>query len=87
MSEIKQEKRQPQRGGPGGPFGGAMKIEKPKDFKGTMKNLLKYLAQYKASLTLVIILAISSQIFSIVGPKILGKATTKLFEGIVAKTT
>lgn len=87
MSETKQEKRQPQRGGPGGPFGSPMKVEKPKDFKGTMKTLLKYLGQYKASLTLVIILAISSQIFSIVGPKILGKATTKLFEGIVAKTS
>lgn len=65
-----------------GPMGGG---EKAKDFKGTMKNLGSYLAKFKLSIILVIIFAIGSATFSIVGPKILGKATTKIFEGLVAK--
>ncbi|MBE6058193.1 ABC transporter ATP-binding protein, partial [Clostridium sp.] len=57
------------------------------DFKGTMKNLGKYIMPYKMSIIFVIVLAIGSAAFSIVGPKILGKATTKLFEGLVQKVT
>ncbi|MDF2558410.1 MAG: transporter family protein [Bacillales bacterium] len=91
MSENNNVKKQPQRGsggpGGGGPFGGSMKVEKPKDFKGTMRNLLKYLKPYRNSMIAVILIGIVSQVFAIVGPKVLGKATTKLFEGIVAKTT
>ena len=50
--------------------------EKPKDFKNTMKKLLRYLKDYKLSLIIVLIFTIASTIFSIVGPKILGNATT-----------
>ncbi|MDU6247973.1 MAG: ABC transporter ATP-binding protein, partial [Paeniclostridium sordellii] len=56
-----------------------------KDFKGTLKRLIMYLKTYKSSITLVIIAAILSSIFSIVSPKILGQATTKIFEGVMLK--
>ncbi|MHC1739496.1 MAG: ABC transporter ATP-binding protein [Anaerolineaceae bacterium] len=75
-------------GGPGsgGPMGGLLRGgEKPRDFKGTMKKLINYLSVYKVSIIIVFIFAIASTIFSIVGPKILGKATTKLFEGVMAQ--
>lgn len=58
--------------------------EKAKDFKGTMLHLMRYLAVYKVSVIIVILFAAISSIFSIAGPKILGKATTKLFEGMIA---
>lgn len=75
-------------GGPGGGhMGGMRKIEKAKNFKGTMNKLLQYLKPYKLSIIIVIIFAIGSAAFAIVGPKILGKATTKLFEGLVSKVT
>lgn len=62
------------------------KIEKAKDTKGTVKKLLKdYLSKYKVGLAFVFIFAIASTIFSIVGPKILGNATTEIFNGIVSK--
>ncbi|MDU3582071.1 MAG: ABC transporter ATP-binding protein [Clostridium butyricum] len=79
------EKRSgPPMGGPmgmGGKMGGGAKA---KDFKKTMMNLIHYLEDYKGKITAVIILAAFSSLFSIVGPKILGKATTKLFEGLIA---
>lgn len=56
-----------------------------RDFRGTMKRLLAYLKAYRLSIIIVLIFAIASTIFSIVGPKILGQATTKLFEGVVAQ--
>ncbi|NLA27570.1 MAG: ABC transporter ATP-binding protein, partial [Firmicutes bacterium] len=59
--------------------------EKPKDFKGTFKKLLAYLGGYKFSITLVMFFAVCSTIFSIVGPKILGMATTELFNGIMSR--
>ena len=68
-----------------GPMRGAG--EKAKDFKGTMKTLLGYLSKFKLSIILVIIFAIGSVSFSVVGPKILGRATTKIFEGLVAKVS
>lgn len=68
--------------GHGGMMGGG---EKPRNFKGTMKKLVKKLSVYKVSIFTVLIFAVASSIFSIVGPKILGKATTKLFEGVMAK--
>jgi len=72
--------------GRGGPMGAAMGSgEKPKSFRKAMKTFLKYLAPYRVSLALVLIFAIASTIFTIVGPKMLGNATTKLFQGIVAK--
>ncbi len=73
-----------------GPMGGPMRkngpIEKPKDFKKTTKKLLdSYLSKYKIGLIIVIIFAIGSTIFTIVGPKILGNATTEIFNGLVSK--
>ena len=72
---------------PSGPMGGgrkmAMPTEKAKDFKGTLKKLLKYLGKYKISIIIVLLFAMLSTVFAIVGPKILGEATTILFEGVV----
>ncbi|MDU3642194.1 MAG: ABC transporter ATP-binding protein [Clostridium perfringens] len=79
------------KGGMGGPMGrmggGPRAVEKAKDFKGTMKKLGVYLKPYSLSISIVILFAIGSAAFSIVGPKILGKATTKIFEGLVQKIT
>ena len=75
-------KIRPPMGGPGprGP------VEKAQDFKGTTKKLVKdYLANYKIRLIIVLIFAIGSTIFAIVGPKILGNATTEIFNGIISK--
>jgi len=71
------------RGGPGGAMmrGAA---EKPKDIKGTLKRLAPYLLPQRVKLTIVFLLAIASTIFSIVGPKVMGKATTKLADGFIA---
>jgi len=78
----------PGRGGPmGGPMGGMGSGEKPKSFKKAMGTFIKYLAPYRVSLALVLIFAIASTVFMIVGPKMLGNATTILFNGIVAKAT
>ena len=74
-----------------GPMGGPMRrgqgtTEKPKDFKKTTKKLIdSYLSKYKIGLIIVIIFAIGSTIFTIVGPKILGNATTEIFNGLVSK--
>lgn len=71
-------------GGPG--RGPGAETEKAKDFKGTTKKLLNnYLSKYKLALVIVVIFAIGSTIFSIVGPKILGNATTEIFNGLVSK--
>ncbi|EEL99231.1 ABC transporter, permease/ATP-binding protein [Bacillus mycoides DSM 2048] len=67
--------------------GGMRKIEKAKNFKGTMNKLLQYLKPYKLPILVVILFAIGSAAFTIVGPKILGNATTKLFEGLVSKVS
>lgn len=64
----------------GGPSG-----EKAKDFKGSMKRLLIYMKRYRIQLAVMMIFAVGSTIFNIVGPKILGKATTELYNGIVSK--
>ncbi|MCX7903604.1 MAG: ABC transporter ATP-binding protein/permease [Caloramator sp.] len=73
--------------GPRGPMGPAMgrPVEKAKDFKGTVKRLVEYMKPQKFKFIAVFILAILSTVFNIVGPKIMGKATTKLGEGILAK--
>lgn len=68
-----------------GPRGMMASVEKAKDFKGTMKKLMEHLSVYKYSIIIVFIFAVASATFNIVGPKILGKATTKLFEGVMAK--
>lgn len=77
-------RKPPMRGGHGP--GGIGAVEKAKNFKGTLKTLVsKYLARYRISLAIVVIFAIASTIFSVVGPKILGNATTEMFTGIVSK--
>ncbi len=86
MSENNIKKPQPRRGhGPMGGMGG--RFEKPKDFKGTFSKLLRYLRPYRLKLIIVMLFAIGSTIFTIRAPKILGKATTKIFEGLVSKVT
>ncbi|WP_107572464.1 ABC transporter ATP-binding protein [Clostridioides difficile] len=71
-----------------GPMGKSMGAgQKANDFKGTMRKLIAYLSKFKISIILVIVFAIGSASFSIVGPKILGKATTKIFEGLVSKVS
>ena len=70
---------------PGPPGRSRRSFEKPKNFKGTMKKLIVYLKPFYGRMFIVMLFAIGSTIFSIIGPKILGKATTKLSEGIIAK--
>jgi ATP-binding cassette subfamily B protein len=62
-----------------------MKGEKAGDFRGTMKRLVSYLGKYKITIVFVFIFAVASTIFMILGPKILGRATTALFEGVMAR--
>ncbi len=83
--EMKRAPQQRRGGhGMGGPHGPGA-VEKPKDFKGAIKKLLNYIAQYKAALVIVFIFAIGSTVFNIVGPKVLSKATTEIFNGLVGK--
>ena len=62
-------------------------MEKAKDYKGTVKKLWRYLSKYKIALIIVILFTIASTVFSVVGPKILGNATTELFNGVISKYT
>ena len=72
--------------GPMGGPGNGRTLEKAKDFKGTTKKLIKnYLSKYKIGLIIVFIFSVGSTIFSIVGPKILGNATTEIFNGLINK--
>lgn len=71
--------------GPHGPGGGMMPGEKAKDFKGTIQKLLHYMGNYKYALLAVAVFAIGSTVFNIIGPKVLSKATTELFNGLMAK--
>jgi len=92
MSENRRidPKQMPRLRGPGmggGPHGMVRGGEKARDFKGTMKKLIKYLSVYKFSIISVFVLAALSASFSIAGPKILSKAITKIFEGVMDKIT
>ena len=71
------------RRGPGGPR--MMAGEKARDFKGSMAKLIQYMSKYKIRFVIMFVFAIAGTVFNIVGPKILGKATTELFNGLVAK--
>jgi len=64
-----------------------MRGEKARDFRGTMRRLIAYLGAYRLAILGTMILAIGSTVFAIIGPKILGRATTRLFEGVVAQVT
>lgn len=75
---------------PRGPMGGhrmamGMPAEKAKDFKGTIRRLMKYLKPYRFRFFLVLVTAILSTVFNIISPKVMGKATTELFEGVMMK--
>ena len=74
----------PRRGhgrGPGAP------VEKPKDFKGTIGKLIRYMGAYRIGLIAVMLFAVGSTVFTVIGPKILGNATTELFSGLIGKLT
>ena len=80
-------RRPPRRGPMGGhgPGHGMMPGEKAKDFKGTLKKMIAFMGRFKAALVVVLVFAIGSTVFNIIGPKVLSTATTELFNGIVAK--
>lgn len=84
---MSERKIQDHRRGPKGPMRGMGKFDKPKNFRETFRKLLNYLRPYRIKLIVVIVFAIGSAAFSIVGPKILGKGTTKIFEGLVGKVS
>ena len=74
------------RRGPGG-HGGMMPGEKAMDFKGTTRKILSYIGRYKIAIVLVMISAVAGTVFNIVGPKVLSKATTEIFNGLVSKVS
>ena len=76
---------QQRRRGPGGPMGASLGGEKAHDFKGTMGKLFHFMGRYKAALVVVVVFALGSTVFNIIGPKVLSTATTELFNGITAK--
>ena len=89
MSNNETTQKPPKMRGPGpmggGPHGGHGPAEKAKDIKGTIKKLAKILSEYKIAVIFVVIFAIGSTVFSIVGPKILGNATTEIYTGLMNK--
>ncbi|WP_251390134.1 ABC transporter ATP-binding protein [Mediterraneibacter agrestimuris] len=81
------EKHTPRRGPMGGHGHGMGAGEKAKDFKGTMGKLIRYMGAFKIQMIFVAIFAVGGTVFNIVGPKILGKATTEIFNGLVSKVS
>lgn len=81
-NEAKKEHRAPQKHRHGGPMHGG---EKPKNFKASVGKLISYLGKYKVGILFVMVVAACSTVFNVVGPKILGKATTALSEGLMSK--
>jgi ATP-binding cassette, subfamily B, multidrug efflux pump len=89
MNNSQRKPAQPPRPiGGRGPMGGGMVLggQKARDFKGTMRKLLGYLRVYRVSLIIAVVCAVASTVFAVVGPRILGLATTKLFEGVISQT-
>ena len=70
----------------GPPGRGMAPVEKAKDFKGSIGKLIRYIGSYKIAIIFVAVMAVCSTVFSVVGPKVLGKATTALSEGLVRKS-
>lgn len=70
-----------------GPMGRGPASERAKDFKGTIKKLVAYIAHERIALIIAIVCAIASVVFNVLGPRILGQATTELFQGLAAKVT
>lgn len=90
QSNVSSQQKQGGRGQRPGGFGGGRRMmpgEKARDFKGTMRQLIRYLGVYRISIIVVMVFAAVSTVFNILGPKILGKATTKLFEGVMGQIT
>lgn len=87
MSGKEMSENRPPKGGPMGHGPGMMPGEKAKDFKGTSKKLIAYMGRYKFAILLVMIFAIGGTAFNIIGPKVLSKATTELFNGLMAKVS
>ncbi|MGN0659101.1 MAG: ABC transporter ATP-binding protein [Emergencia sp.] len=89
MNEERQEFKMPRRRrgpmGGHGPMGGMMGGEKAKDFKGSFGKLLAYIGRYKFAILAVMIFAAASTVFSVIGPKVMGRATTELAEGLMRK--
>mgnify|MGYP002515134445 CR=1 FL=1 len=87
MADMKNAKpmKRPMRG----PMGGHQMAggEKAKNFKGTLKKLVKYLSAYHVAIVIVMLFTVGSTVFNVVGPKILGNATTKIFDGLVSKVS
>ena len=81
MSEVRVNRPRRRPGPPGAP------VEKAKDFKGSIKKMLAYVSRYKLALVLVMLFAAASTVFNIISPKILGMATTELFNGFAAKVS
>ncbi len=79
------EQTRPPRRGPHGP--GMMPGEKAKDFKGTLRKMLRYMGAYRYGLLAVMVFAVGGTAFNIVGPKVLSQATTELFNGLMAKVS
>lgn len=72
---------------PGGPMGGGHmgRVERAKDFKGTLRKLMNYMGRYRWSMLVVILLAAGSSVFSVIGPKRMGQITTEIFTGLMGK--
>ena len=83
--EQSKQRAQQRPHGPRGPMGASLGGEKASDFKGTMKKLLQVMSEFKLALVAVLVFALGSTVFTIIGPKVLSTATTELFEGITAK--
>ena len=84
MADNNSYKQTPRRRGPGG---GMAPAEKAKNFKGSISKLMQYIGRYKIAILAVMIMAASSAVFTVIGPKVLGKATTGLSEGLMKKIT
>ena len=79
------ETNRPRRGPMGHGPGPGAPVEKAKDFQGTIRKILAYMSSYKPALVVVCIFAVSSTVFNVIGPKILSRATTELFNGLMSK--
>ena len=85
LEEMKAKRAARGRRGGHGPHGRMGAVEKPRDFKGTVAKLARFLGRFKMLLIVALIFAIGSTVFNILGPKVLSEATTELFNGLVAK--
>lgn len=85
LEEMKAKRAARGRRGGHGPHGRMGVVEKPRDFKGTVVKLARFLGRFKMLLIVALIFAIGSTVFNILGPKVLSEATTELFNGLVAK--